>query len=167
MCAAQDMGLVSCPNDTTTACHCVNCNGSGVAYVMTAVWAIAQSPLLAGGRLPLDPQTEALLTNKDMLYVHANARNQKVIEFYQANLSCTPKTKPTCDWMAHGWTKISADLVTSAGASTSREGRGADEEEGWRSIRKVGTATTEANPPVKAVLIVNVGHPQNTCVQSL
>ena len=155
------LGMVRCVNDSTQACRCDNCEGTGMAYTMVALWSMARSPLLVGGSLPLDETSVSLLTNEDMLYVHAAARNQTVMAYYQANTSCTPRTAPKCDWMAHGWTKWSADLALPSGPTTGVAGRATDSSSTWPR-RRIGTAATAANPPLKAVLIVNVGHPRNT-----
>ena len=144
-------------------CECNNCEGGGMAKPITALWAIARSPLLFGGALPADAQSLALLTNKDMLYVHAHACNQTVFAYHQVNKSCTPKTAPACDWMAHGWTKWHADLATPAPAAALQKGGGYGGL-GWvqppRAAATVGTDATAANPPVKAVLLINAGHAQ-------
>jgi hypothetical protein len=115
------------------------------------------------------------------LFVHANARNQKVFEYYQANGTCGPKTVPTCDWMAQGWTKWVADLATSTHQKQQHNthqkqqagggygGRGWDVPVPATAVTVLGgggsgggTAATKANPPLKVVLLVNVGHPQNS-----
>lgn len=139
-------------------CECDNCDGGGMAKPITALWAMARSPLLFGGALPADAQSLSLLTNKDMLYVHAHARNQTVFAYHQVNNSCTPKTIPACDWMAHGWTKWWADLATPAAL---RRGGGYGGL-GWVQSSRVATGTdlTSTNPPVKAVLLINAGHAQ-------
>jgi hypothetical protein len=138
-------------------CNCDNCEGGGEAHTLASVWAITRSPLLFGGALPADAPTLALLTNKDFLFVHANSRNQTVIEYTQANGTCSPKTVPKCDWMAHGWTKWGADLPS----EPDRRGGGYGGR-GWTLPVQGGTAATAANPPLKVVLIVSVGHPTNT-----
>eukprot|EP00040_Diaphanoeca_grandis_P034015 m.209384 g.209384 ORF g.209384 m.209384 type:complete len:264 (-) comp33036_c0_seq13:178-969(-) len=148
------MGLLHCSDYFSQAhCSCNACNGTGDAYVLASVWAMARSPLLAGGSFPMDPITVSLLTNKDMLFVHAYATNQTVFEFFQPNMSCTPKTDPPCDWMAHGWDKWQADIAAPTQNVAS--------EWGERYIR-AGTASTVANRPIKAVLLINAGHAQNT-----
>jgi hypothetical protein len=169
----QDMlpiGQIRCGLATVQhpMCSCDNCEGGGMAHTIAAVWAIANSPLLFGGALPADGPTLALLTNKDFLFVHSNARNQQVIEYTQANLTCGPRTVPKCDWMAHGWTKWSADLRpaqmdSSALHVNSLQGGGGYGGRGWPlPPRATGTMDTASNPPLKAVLLVNVGHPQDT-----
>jgi hypothetical protein len=105
-CAAS-VGQIRCGAATVQhpICQCDNCQGGAMAHTLASVWAIARSPLLFGGALPADGPTLALLTNRDFLYVHAYARNQSVFEYTQANETCSPRTQPPCDWMAHGWTK--------------------------------------------------------------
>lgn len=60
--------------------------------------------------------------------------------------------------MAHGWTKWSADLsdLQSPKAGGGYGGRG------WVLPDNRGTASTAANPPVKVVLLVSVGHALDT-----
>merc|ERR1712003_417559 len=82
-------------------CGCLNCNGSGMAYTIASLWAMARSPLLLGGALPQDAGTMRILSNPHFSMVHSMARNQSVIEFTQANTS-TPNQR--------GWVKWVADL---------------------------------------------------------
>lgn len=76
--------------------------------------------------------------------------------YHQVNNSCSPKTVPPCDWMAHGWTKWWADLATPA---SPRRGGGYGGL-GWVQPPRAGTTATAANPPLKAVLLINAGHAQ-------
>ena len=123
---------------------------------------------LTGGALPTDDVTLGLLTNPDFLMVHARASNQTVIEYTQANASCTPKTVPKCDWMKHGWTKWSADLLPSPPAPKRQAGGGGGGGYGGRGWplpppdrQRLGTPDTVVSP-LKVVLVVNVGHPLDT-----
>eukprot|EP00038_Savillea_parva_P009802 m.185937 g.185937 ORF g.185937 m.185937 type:complete len:634 (-) comp16606_c0_seq1:93-1994(-) len=161
------VGRTNCPNDTTTACSCNSCNGTGLAYTILATWAFARSPLLAGGQLPLDPITLSLHTNPDLLYIHAAVRNHTVMEYYQVNQSCTQTTKPPCDWTASGWIKMCADLLPPAPRTTtttstttplsSASSSPSSLHQPSQHAGRPGTAATAANPPIKAVLIVDAG----------
>ena len=165
------MGQIRCGIATVhhPMCNCNNCEGGGMAHTLASVWAIANSPLLFGGALPADELTLSLLTNPDFLMVHERACNQTVFEYTQANETCSPKTVPKCDWMKHGWTKWSADLLASAPAPMRQQGTGGGGGYGGRgwslppdSPQRLGTPDTAANPPLKVVLVVNVGHPLDT-----
>ena len=73
---------------------------------------------------------------------------------------------PKCDWMAHGWTKWSADVANTSETVQQQQQQqrgGGYGGRGWSLPSRVrGTADTAANPPLKVVLLVNVGHPQDT-----
>eukprot|EP01043_Picozoa_sp_COSAG02_P016806 COSAG02_NODE_747_length_17723_cov_49.509816_8_plen_279_part_00 len=125
-----------------------NCNGSNLAYVLMSVWCISRSPILLGSTLPADAVTASLLTNKDLLYVHAYARNQTVFTSYETNTSCTEATVPACGWNNSGWTKWWADLARPTDTSILKS----------VAQNSVGSVETTASPPIKVVLVVNVGY---------
>jgi alpha-galactosidase len=129
-------------------CGCNNCNGSNLAYVLMSVWCISRSPILLGSTLPADAVTASLLTNKDLLYVHAYARNQTVFTSYETNTSCTEATVPACGWNNSGWTKWWADLARPTDTSILKS----------VAQNSVGSVETTASPPIKVVLVVNVGY---------
>ena len=60
--------------------------------------------------------------------------------------------------MAHGWTKWSADVKD----PTTIHSGGGYGGRGWSLPQVKGTADTAANPPLKAVLLVSVGHALDT-----
>jgi hypothetical protein len=81
-------------------CGCDNCNGWFNAKLIASQWAIARSPLLIGGALPLDSGTMRILSTPDFELVHTYARNQTVIEY----------TRPAYPPPQRGWIKWSAEL---------------------------------------------------------
>ena len=144
------MGQLHCGTTASLGqqCGCNNCNGTNLAFVLVAVWGISRSPILLGSTLPADVITAALLTNRDFLYVHTYARNQTVFMNYETNTSCGQTTIPACSWNSFGWTKWWADLAQPTATSALSES----------ASNVLGTAATASNPPLKVVLIVNVGY---------
>eukprot|EP01065_Artemidia_motanka_P030844 TRINITY_DN36990_c0_g1_i1.p1 TRINITY_DN36990_c0_g1~~TRINITY_DN36990_c0_g1_i1.p1 ORF type:complete len:523 (+),score=124.80 TRINITY_DN36990_c0_g1_i1:60-1628(+) len=83
-------------------CGCDNCDGGGEAYTIASLWAMARSPLLLGGALPLDAGTMQIISNPLFDLIHTSSRNHAVFAYSQANES---------DPGYRGWVKWSADLA--------------------------------------------------------
>ena len=138
------MGQIRCSGPAAVikhpACRCDNCAGTGEAFSLASLWAIARSPLLFGGDLPADAQTQAILTNTDFLQIHTRARNQTVLEFRQANETHGAPER------AGMWVKWMADLEPAPkGGAGGYGGLGL-------ARRRTGAASA-----LKVVLLINVG----------
>ena len=79
-------------------------NGWYQAKLIASLWAIARSPLLIGGALPLDDGVMKILSQPDFLMVHTFARNQTVIEY----------TQPSFPPPHSGWVKWTARFAAGA-----------------------------------------------------
>ena len=153
------MGQIRCSGPAAIvqhpACRCDNCAGTGEAFTLASLWAIARSPLLFGGDLPADAQTQAILTNANFLEVHARARNQTVIEFRQANETRGAAAR------AGMWVRWVADLAPPPPSSRQHPGAKARGGYGGLGLARRRTATSTSSA-LKVVLAINVGAAADT-----
>ena len=85
---------VATVDNPAPACKCNNCNGTGMAYTIMSLWAIARSPLLFGGTLPPDLPT---LVRSPKLTVAFSHSSYILMTYRVFGRRCSPtKTSCTC-----------------------------------------------------------------------